>query len=64
MSASAPSIPAVQPVYQSYSADMASENAGLFERIQRSQSYGIQNTRLASGSQYPGLSTSARSSLG
>jgi len=46
---SSPSMPtpvASNPQYQAASADMASENAALFERIQRSRSYGPQQTRL------------------
>jgi hypothetical protein len=45
-SPSMPSMPTVQPAYQAASADMASENAALFERIQRSRAYGPQQTRL------------------
>jgi hypothetical protein len=41
-----PNFPTVNPVMQAASADMASENAGLFERIQRSRAYGPQQTRL------------------
>jgi hypothetical protein len=33
--------------YQTQNADMAVENAGLFERLQRSSAYGPQQTRLA-----------------
>jgi hypothetical protein len=43
---STPSTPAQTPAYQSASADMASENAALFERIQRTRAYGVNQTRL------------------
>jgi hypothetical protein len=32
--------------YRDASSDMASQNAALFERIQRSRAYGVQQTRL------------------
>jgi hypothetical protein len=55
-------MPTVQqtPVYNPAQADLTSENAALFERIQRSQAYGVSGTRMVSSASY----SPVRSALG